>query len=201
MKWILYLGLFVGYLSADDNSATIKSINFIQEGEVSKLIIDLDRKTFAERTHIKEDKQILLDLKNVAATDKVLRGIDTSEFTGSAVFVSPYRRPDEDKSIRFAIQLRDNVRSILENRKNRITLSIENRFGVFTKSKLEKAEEKSQEDLVVVEEKVNVPKSNSVEDILENLTQSGIKKYVGKIQTNYHFLIYFILHIVYPKNM
>lgn len=157
----------------------IKSVNFTQEGEVSKLIIELDKDALAERFHVTEDKQIILDLKNVKANSKVLRGIDTSEFPGSTVFISGYKKPGSTNDIRFAIQLRDNVRSILETKNNSIVLNIENRFGVFSQAKLKnsKSTETSQVEDVVG---INVPKSNSVEDILENLTLSGPKKYIGK---------------------
>lgn len=161
--------------------AKVKSVNFIQEGEVSKLIIDFDKSVYAERTQIKDDKQIILDIKNAHADKKLLRGIDTSEFSGSAVFVSPYKKPGTDNDLRFAIQLRDNVRSFIENKRNRVILHIENRFGVFSKKKLDKADTSTKQ---VVEsssnEKINIPKSGSLEDILENLTQSGLKKYIGK---------------------
>lgn len=188
LKWILCSTMLLGLLTltnvnaiAQDSPAKINSVNFLQEGEVSKLIIDLDKEAFAERTHINEDKQIILDLKNATADQKQLRGIDTSEFSGSSVYVSPYKKPGEKNSLRFAIQLRDNVRSILENKGNRIILSIENRFGAFSRAKLKKAEggqvAATEQDL---SEKVNIPKSTNVEDILENLTQSGVKKYVGK---------------------
>lgn len=186
LKWILSFLLFLGAFahaqsSPNNNPAQIKSVDFIQDGEISKLIIDLDKETFAERTHVKEDQQIILDLKNTSADKKHMRGIDTSEFSGSAVFVSPYKKPGESKSIRFAIQLRDNVRSILENKGKRIVLSIEKRFGAFARAKVEKAAET---EVAKVEEssekKINIPKSDSLEDILENLTQSGVKKYVGK---------------------
>lgn len=181
-KWIFCSLLFLGInAQSQENPAQIKSINFLQEGEISKLIIDLNKEAFAERTHIKDDKQIILDLKNATADKKTMRGIDTSEFSGSAVYVSPYKKPGEKNSIRFAIQLRDNVRSILENKGNRIILSIENRFGAFSRAKLKKADgakvTKTEEAL---EEKINIPKSASIEDILENLTQAGVKKYVGK---------------------
>jgi len=175
--------------------AKIESINFLQEGEVSKLIIDVAGDIIAERNHIKSDKQIILDLKNVYTDQKNMRGIDTSEFSGSAVFVSPYKKPGTKNDIRFAIQLRDNVRSFIEKRKNRIILHIENRFGVFTRAKLKKAEEQSFSTQDVSEtasnEKINVPKSNSLDDILENLTQSGVKRYVGrKISLNVNNLVY-----------
>lgn len=159
----------------------IKAVNFLQEGEISKFIVELDGQAYAERTHITDDKQIILDIPNATASKKDLRGIDTSEFSGSAVYISPYKKPGSKSAIRFAIQLRDNVRSILENKGNRVILSIENRFGAFSRAKLKKAEgmevSKTQEEF---DEKINIPKSNSIEDILENLTQSGVKKYVGK---------------------
>lgn len=160
----------------------VTSVNFLQEGETSKLIIDFDQDVFAERKHIPEDKQIILDIRNAKAKDKFLRGIDTSEFSGSTVFVSAYKKPGSKNDLRFAIQLRDNVRSILETKSKRLVLSIENRFGVFTKKKLDKAENLSQtiktEDGKEV--KILVPKSDSIEDILENLTLSGVKRYIGK---------------------
>ncbi len=162
--------------------ATISSVNFLQEGEVSKLIIDTDKYTVAERLHVKTDKQIILDLKNATADKKFMRGIDTSEFSGSTVYISPYKKPGSENDLRFAIQLRDNVRSYIENKKNRIILHIENRFGVFTQTKINKAQsaQTSSEVKDVGSTKVHVPKTNSMDDILENLTQSGVKRYVGR---------------------
>jgi type IV pilus assembly protein PilQ len=178
---IILILLFSFSISAQE----IKSVNFVQEGEVSKLILEVDRDDIiAERFHVSEDKQIILDLKSVKISPKYLRGIDTSEFPGSAVFISGYKKPGTQNDIRFAIQLRDNVRSILESKGNRIVLNIENRFGVFSQNKIRSSEEKSTS--FTPEEKfgdtvgLNVPKSNSLEDILDNLTMSGPKKYVGK---------------------
>jgi type IV pilus assembly protein PilQ len=182
-KWILLIIVIsFNLLAQEKKPAVIQGINFIQEGEISKLIIDLDKRVFAERSHIKDDKQIILDLRNAIASQKVLRGVDTSEFTGSTVYISPYKKPGTENDLRIAIQLRENVRSILEQKNNRIVLSIENRFGVFSKTKLRKADEATitEADINDSEIKISVPKSNSVEDILENLTQSGVKKYVGK---------------------
>ena len=184
---------FIVCLSLNLSAATnVKSVNFIQEGEVSKLIIDFDNKVVAEKNHIKDDKQIILDLQNVKAEKKYMRGIDTSEFSGSTVFISPYKKPGSKNDIRFAIQLRDNVRSYLESKGNRIILNIENRFGVFTRTKLKEAQNENLTASSVVEgEKVNVPKSNSVQDILQNLTQSGVKRYVGrKISLNVNDIPY-----------
>jgi len=69
---------------------SIKSVNFLQEGEVSKLVIEVDQAVLADRFHVKDDKQIILDLKNVKVDKKLLRGIDTSEFDGAAVYISGY---------------------------------------------------------------------------------------------------------------
>jgi len=175
--------LFSTLLSLNLAAQEIKSVNFFQEGEVSKLIIETDQdNTLAERFHVSEDKQIILDLKNIKVSPKFLRGIDTSEFPGSAVFISGYKKPGSTNDVRFAIQLRDNVRSILEMKGKSIVLNIENRFGVFSQSKLRATENVSGSQSSKIEDVVglNVPKSNSIEDILENLTLSGPKKYIGK---------------------
>ncbi|MGE3609398.1 MAG: type IV pilus secretin PilQ [Bacteriovoracaceae bacterium] len=159
----------------------IKNVNFVQEGEVSKLIIETDKDVTAERFHVTEDKQIILDLKNVKVSPKLLRGIDTSEFPGSAVYISGYKKPGTSNDIRFAIQLRDNVRSLLENAPNKIVLNIENRFGVFSKNKIRTMESGSAAKEEVSDSiGLHVPKSSSIEDILENMTLSGPKKYIGK---------------------
>lgn len=160
----------------------IKNVNFVQEGEISKLIIEADKTVFAERFHVTEDKQIILDLKNVKVSPKLLRGIDTSEFPGSTVYISGYKKPGSTNDIRFAIQLRDNVRSVLESSDNKIILNIENRFGVFSKGKVRSNEDTTLNGNQSTEDSIglNVPKSNSIEDILGNLTMSGPKKYIGK---------------------
>lgn len=185
MKKGFFQNLLIGFiiLSGQAVAQEIKSINFLQEGEVSKLVIELDKPALADRFHITEDKQIILDLKNTKAMPKILRGIDTSEFPGSAVYISGYKKPGSANDIRFAIQLRDNVRSILDNSGTRLTLSIENRFGVFSKNKI-RTNDDDKGNLVTKDSSdalnMNVPKSTSIEDILENLTLSGPKKYVGK---------------------
>lgn len=193
-KWILLLFLSLSFSAFSQNISTLKDVNFIQEGEVSKLILDFDRPTQAQRLHIKDDQQIILDLTNVKAGKRQLRGIDTSEFSGSTVFVSPYKKPGSKNDLRFAIQLRDNVRSFIETKGQRVILHIENRFGVFTKAKLKKAEEnvvESSSSEITTNEKVHIPKSNSLNDILENLTQSGVKRYVGrKISINVNDISY-----------
>lgn len=166
----------------------IKSVNFFQKGEISKLIIEVDGPVHAERKAMKQDKQILLDIQNVTADAKVLRGIDTSEFAGSSVYIAGYKKPENNSDIRFAIQLRDNVNSFLEMSDNKIILNIENRFGVMGGKVSDGA--KTIEQIVGTSTttttetetlgRLHVPKSADILDILENLTLSGPKRYVGK---------------------
>ena len=172
MFFFVYLPLYGGEL---------KGIKFYQEGEISFLKLNFDRSdVLAKRFTIVEDKQIIIDLKNVKADQKTIRSFDTSEFSGSVVFVSAYKKPRTANDLRLAIQLRENVRSILEHKGNDVILKIENRFGVFSQDEIEKKESFKEKTKVVLDDKLLVPKSDSIEDILENLTLSGRKKYVGK---------------------
>lgn len=166
--------------------AEILGINFSQQNEVSRLEVVLNSNNVdAERFHVTEDKQIILDLANVTATERVMRAFDTSEFSGSVVFVSAYKKPGSQSDIRLALQLRDNVRSVLKRETNRVVLEVENRFGAFTQDTIQ-ANETGKDALVAATpspgdpSRINIPKSESVEDILENLTLSGRKRYVGR---------------------
>ncbi|MFZ4713042.1 MAG: type IV pilus secretin PilQ [Bacteriovoracaceae bacterium] len=165
-------------------SSEIKAVNFFQEGDVSKFVIDLDNENpEVTRFHVKEDKQIIIDVKNASASAKVLRGLDTSEFSGAIVYMTVYKKPGSANDLRFAIQLRDNVRSILDVAKNKVLLSVENRFGVFSQQKIESTEKNIDElksTVATSGNRINIPKSENLSDILENLTLSGPKKYIGK---------------------
>ena len=164
------------------NAALLEKIEFKQFGEISRLEFIFDEnKVTAEKFSNSENRQIVIDLKDVTADEKVLRGFDTSEFPGAIVYVSAYPKTGETKDIRIAIQLRDNVRSVLKRGLKKVYLDIENRFGVFTQAQLlEEGEEQQEETKIFTSDKLLVPKSESVEDILENLTLSGKKKYIGK---------------------
>jgi len=170
-------------LSAAD-AGEIKAINFTQKGEVSELEFILDANDIqASKFQVKEDKQIIVDFSKVTATDRVMRAFDTSEFSGGVVFVKAYKKPKNDQDIRVAVQLRDNVRSVLVRKPNRIILQIENRYGVFSQKKVEENQsyaEKVADVPVSKAAKLNIPKSESIEDILENVVMSGKKKYIGK---------------------
>ena len=165
--------------------AQMTSMEFFQRGDQSTLELTFDRKDVdAKKFQLQEDKQIIIDLKNTVATDKVMRAFDTSEFSGSVVFVSAYRKPGKENDLRIALQLRDNVRSILSKDENKVILDVENRFGVFSQKQVQlgslNPDHKTLEEDNVEVGNLLVPKSTKVEDILENLTLSGKKKYVGK---------------------
>ncbi len=183
-KGFFLSSIFVLLLSASAQSAEIKAINFAQKGEVSELEFILDANDIqASKFQVKEDKQIIVDFSKVTATDRVMRAFDTSEFSGGVVFVKAYKKPKNDQDIRVAVQLRDNVRSVLVRKPNRIILQIENRYGVFSQKKVEENQsyaEKVADVPVAKAGKLNIPKSDTIEDILENVVMSGKKKYIGK---------------------
>ncbi|MBH47631.1 MAG: hypothetical protein CME71_05630 [Halobacteriovorax sp.] len=170
-------------LSVNALAKELKAINFTQQGELSQLELLLDSNDVkASKFQIKEDKQIIIDLEDVASTERVMRAFDASEFSGAVVFVSAYKKPESKNDLRIAIQLRDNVRSVLKRKENAIVLQIENRFGVFNQRVIEEnnAFEEKVTGTKTKASELLVPKTESIDDILENLTLSGQKKYIGK---------------------
>ena len=172
-------------LAADKaEKSELKAINFSQKGEVSEVEFVFDSNDVqANKFEVKEDKQIIVDFTNVNASERVSRPFDTSEFNGGVVFIKAYKKPKEEKDIRAAVQLRDNVRSVLIRKPNKVILQIENRYGVFSQKKAEDGQ--SYKDKVAdipsaMLAKLNVPKSEAIEDILDNIILSGKKKYIGK---------------------
>jgi type IV pilus assembly protein PilQ len=166
----------------DGSGSQLLKVDFYQKNETSFLELTFNNSTVkANKFHVTQDKQIIVDLKGVTASKRVMRQFDTSEFSGAVVFVSPYKKLGTDDEIRVALQLRDNVRSILERKDDKIILAIENRFGVFSQKNIDKM--RVEEDSLAFGKGgkgVKVPKSKEVIDVLENLTLSGEKKYVGK---------------------
>ncbi len=177
---LLYLVLLLPLFSVQ--AAQLQAMNFYQEGDVSVLELAFDTTEIkAHKFHITDDKQIIVDLENVHATKRVLRAFDTSEFSGALVFVDAYPKPGNPKDLRVSLQLRDNVRAILKNKSGKLRIEVENHFGAFTQRKLDLNKNQltaNKDDGETT--KLHIPKSDSVEDILENLTLSGRKKYIGK---------------------
>ena len=176
---LIFVFLFGQFVQA----ASLEQINYKLKDEVALLELSFNENDVeAKKFHVTEDKQIIIDLKNVSAVDRVIRAFDTSEFSGSIVFVSAYRKTSNPSDLRVAIQLRDNVRSILKREPNKLILEVESRFGVFSQRTIEN--NKTFQDKIITKNKevgkLSIPKSGSVSDILENLTLSGRKKYIGK---------------------
>lgn len=172
-------------------ASNIIGLNFQQEGDISHLIIRGDGPLVFTKRHNKDQKTLILDIQDVVSSQKTLRPIDTSEFPGAVVYVSAYPKPDSPNDIRVAIQLRDNVNSEVEKVGNSLVLKIENRFGAFAQNSGSSSSLNLSQDgnLPIIEGEENsqqeqlglkVPKSAQVEDILENITLAGNKKYIGK---------------------
>ena len=163
-------------------AAKMTAMNFYQEGDISILELAFtDSQIKANKFHITDDKQIIIDIKNTVASKRVLRAFDTSEFSGALVFVDAYPKPGNSKDLRVSLQLRDNVRAIMKNKLGKLNIEIENHFGAFTQRQVEQGQ--SQITSRAGDEhrsKLHIPKSDAVEDILENLTLAGRKKYIGK---------------------
>ena len=61
-------------LSVNALAKELKAINFTQQGELSQLELLLDSNDVkASKFQIKEDKQIIIDLEDVASTERVMR--------------------------------------------------------------------------------------------------------------------------------
>ena len=178
LSFLICLNIYSFAVFAENTN--LYGINFYQKGELSFIEFSFDKEGVdLEHFHVKQDKQLIIDFKKVDAGEKVLRGFDASEFPGAIAYISPYVKPGSKGDVRINVQLRDNVRSVVQQLGKRVVLKVENRFGVFSEKELKK------EKLVVAEKrevigKINIPKSDSVVDILENLTLSGRKKYIGK---------------------
>ena len=185
IKIITFIIFFLPMISF--SAIEMKNIKFLQKEEISQIVFDFNVKGVQVSKFFNDkDRQIIIDFKGTSATQKVMRAFDTSEFKGAVVFVSPYKKPNGNNEIRVAVQLRDNVRSNLEVKDNKIILNIENRFGVFLDSEVTQEgsgkllQVKTGDKKYFSQDRIHVPKSNSIEDILDNITLSGRKKYIGK---------------------
>ncbi len=182
IKKPVFFFLLIFSLSQLSYSKSLEAINFQQKNELSYLDLLFDSENVeVVKNHVIQDKQIILDIKNVNSSERVMRAFDTSEFTGAVVFVSAYKRPSSPNDVRVVLQLRENVRSKIRTEGKRTILTLENRFGVLTRNNIGNEDELKQETVINKKStKINVPKSDTIEDILENLTLSGRKKYIGK---------------------
>jgi len=161
----------------------ITNMQFVQTGDISRLILDTTGNIEIIKSDKTNEQQIILDLKGVSARSDILRPINTSEFSGGTVYVSAYKQ--DDSNVRVVVQLRDNVGSRIEKNGNQVQLLIENRFGAFKDGVIDGPEAQvpvtsSFENDFDEEQGFNNTGSNApVYDIINNLTQSGEKRYIG----------------------
>lgn len=184
MKNLIYV-LAIGF-SFIVSGANLTKIDFQQRDNLSYLNFNFDKNDFKiKKFQVVKDKQIIIDISNVDSTERVLRAFDTSEFSGSVVFVSAFKSPGKKSGVRVIAQLRDNVRSKTQISGNSASIIFENRYGAFASSASESDSLAAEDDKDIKKSNILKPKSNNLEDILENLTLSGQKKYVGnKITLN-----------------
>ena len=183
-KLSLYtIGILLSFLPVNLNHGAInheiESFNFFQMEHTSNLEISFkeNKKIDLLNQYLKDDRQILLDFPNTKIRNKLLRGMDASEFSGSIVYISPYRRTDKQNEVRLAIQLRENVKYRVQQVGEKVIIEIENRHGAFETLAME---QRAKGGINSISSKVFVPKGHTVGDILENITYSGKKKYIGK---------------------
>ncbi len=175
--------LFISLISFNVFSVEqITNMQFVQTGDVSRLILDTTGNVEVIKSDKTNEQQIILDIEGASARSDVLRPINTSEFSGGTVYVSAYKQ--SASKVRVVVQLRDNVGSRIEKNGNQVQLLIENRFGAF-------------KDGVIDGPVAQAPVINNYDDGLEergfestgagaptydvitNLTQSGEKRYIG----------------------
>ena len=194
-----FFTFFILFFSTSVYSATsnILGVKFLHQGPTSQFIIEGDSPINWENKENIESKQYVIDIKDATFTSKIIRPIDTSEFASALIYISGYGKGSSD--VRFTLQLRDMVPIKAESQGNNLIITVNN--GSFATHSAGQGDSTSAEssnnnsnkmtsndsDPVSLEAEVDPegqvihsPKSLAVEDILENLTMSGKKKYVGK---------------------
>jgi type IV pilus assembly protein PilQ len=183
MKRIFKIQILFLSIATSVFASEIKTVNFKQNGEISVLEFNLDKDdVVVNKFQVTDDKQIIIDFKDTTVGEKAGRAFDTSEFSGGVVFINMYKKPNSKDDLRVAVQLRENVRSTIEKLPRKVVIKIENRFGAFSQKNVDEGKSITEAMKGNGGElgKINIPKSDSLEDLLENLTQSGRKKYSGK---------------------
>ncbi|MBP9673956.1 MAG: type IV pilus secretin PilQ [Bacteriovoracaceae bacterium] len=165
-------------------SLEMTDVKFKSEGDVKKIEMFFDKVGISEDgiklTHDKDNKLIILDIKDVKALAKALKEFDTSEFSGSVAFFSLYKNPSNPQDVRLSVKLRENTNSKVLVAGNKLTLAVESRFGSFAQAESSLQEAPSISSMEDSNKKGRAPKSDLMVDILENITSAGPKKYIGK---------------------
>ncbi|MDH4469111.1 MAG: type IV pilus secretin PilQ [Bacteriovoracaceae bacterium] len=213
MRQIFLLNLWVFFSHAIQlHAATVNitGVKFLHQGTTSQFIIEADAPLNWDNKENNEAKQFVVDVKDATFTPKILRPIDTSEFSSAVIYVSGYGKGSSD--VRFTMQLRGMVPIKTENQGNNLVVTVSNgsyasagggsgggggslgsngESGSFSsetnESSVANSSQKDGSSASATEnevdgagEVIHAPKSSAVEDILENVTMSGKKKFIGK---------------------
>ncbi len=162
--------------SANFFGAQITNMSFRQTGDVSRLTFVSTGDFQINKSDVPSNKQIVLNLSGVSASSQTLRPINTSEFSGSTVYVSA--KKENSDSIKVVVQLRENVQSRIEKSGDKVELLIENRFGAFQDGVIDApaAAPVYQEESYA---EAPIDQGAATYDVISNLTQSGEKRYIG----------------------
>jgi len=174
-KAIIAILIFLSFQFETFSKSNLNNITFSYKNDYSIINFWANSKDLTiDKYNYQKNKQIILEISPIISKKEVLRGFDTSEFKGAVVYVNIKKL---NNKIRAVIQLRENVQSKIEKYSNRIVLKVENFYGAFAKSNINVIKN---DNVNIENTEIHVPKSNSIVDILENLTMSGPKKYIGK---------------------
>ena len=192
MKILFSVLILISFLkNVGASTSNIQGVKFLHQGSTSQLIIESDAPLNWDNKENVESKQYVIDIKDATVTSKVMRPIDTSEFASSLIYVSGHEKGPND--VRFTLQMRDMVPIKSETQGNNLIITINNNKSVgsnsidTSNSSQTRSQDSNTPNVESVENEVdpdgqviNSPKSAAVVDILDNLTLSGKKKYVGK---------------------
>ncbi len=155
--------------------STITNMDFRQTGDVSRLTFTSNGDFEISKSELSDNKQIVLTLNNVDASSATLRPINTSEFSGSTVYVSAVKESGDQ--IKVVVQLRENVQSRIEKNGDKTELLIENRFGAFQDGVIDSP---SADPIYAPDPIQDIVDSGApVEDVIENFSQASGKRYIG----------------------
>jgi len=180
---LVLIGLFL-LISSISEAANLTGLSFRKNGDTSEIIVQADSAIAPQESVRLEGKQIILDLHGVNVPKKLSRPLDTSEFPGNLVLVTPLQAGEN--LTRIVLQLREKTNYKIVPATNGFSIELENIFGAFTKSSPPAS--LSQTNAPIVNE--NPPKQEKtiridsgpaqIVDVLDGLGQSGEKKYIGQ---------------------
>jgi type IV pilus assembly protein PilQ len=156
-------------------SATIQNIKFALTGQTAKITIIGSEALKFTKTVNAEQHTVFFDFPSTVATKNAMRPMDTSEFNTSVIYLSLYEKPGNAGDLRLSVLMKDDSPIDVASDGTLITLSV---TGTAPLAQTASTEPETQN--AGSNENLLKPKSEETMDILDNLTMSGAKQYVGK---------------------